>query len=286
MTQIVTLTSINAHTLRKWESRYSFLEPERTETNIRCYSDEQLKKLLNISILTRNGYRISKIDKMSDDEIHDLISNKLINDNPDDEISALIISTLDMDEVAFDSVLKEHILKNGLLATMTQLIYPFLNQVGVLWGINKVMPAQEHFISNLIKKKIFSTIDLLPYPKKNAPSILMFLTENEHHEIALLVAYYIAREFGWRVYYLGQNVPTENIRQVIEETNPKAMMSMFVTPTQVSIETKLQGILNQGNIPLFVSGNPNILEDIKENKQIRYLSHPDDFINQLKSLTS
>jgi len=285
MTQIVTLTSINAHTLRKWESRYSFLEPERTETNIRYYSDEQLKKLLNISILTRNGYRISKIDKMSDDDIYDIISNKLIVNNDEDDISALILSTLDLDEEVFDDVLKGHILKNGLLTTTTKLIYPFLNQVGILWGINRVMPAQEHFISNLIKKKIFSAIDLLPYPKKKAPSIIMFLSENEHHEIGLLLAYYIAREFGWRVYYLGQNVPTENIKQVIEETNPKAMMSMFVTPTQVPIETKLEGILDQGNIPLFVSGNPNILEDIKENKQIRYLSHPDDFINQLKSVT-
>lgn len=284
MTQIVTLTGINAHTLRKWESRYSFLEPERTDTNIRYYSDEQLKKLLNISILTRNGYRISKIDKMSDNEIYDIISNKLIDDNHEDDISTLILSTLEMDEEVFDGVLKEHILKNGLLTTTTKLIYPFLNQVGVLWGINKVMPAQEHFISNLIKKKIFSTIDLLPYPKKNAPSILMFLSENEHHEIALLLAYYIAREYGWRVYYLGQNVPTENIRQVIEETKPKALITMFVTPTHEPIETKINAILGQSNIPLFVSGNPNILEDIVENKQIRYLSHPDDFIKELKSL--
>ena len=67
MAQIVALTGVKAHTLRKWETRYNFLEPERTDTNIRYYSDKQLKKLMNIGILTRNGYRISKIDKMSDE---------------------------------------------------------------------------------------------------------------------------------------------------------------------------------------------------------------------------
>ncbi|WP_055443719.1 MerR family transcriptional regulator [Lacinutrix himadriensis] len=283
MAQIVTLTGIKAHTLRKWETRYNFLNPERTDTNIRYYSDLQLKKLLNIGVLTRNGYRISKIDKMSDTEIHQTISDKFISGNYEDEISALVVSMLDMDEVAFNEILRTQIVKKGLLATTTELIYPFLNQVGVLWGINKVMPAQEHFISNLIKKKMFAAIDLLAYPHKDAPSILMFLTEGEHHEIGLLLAYYIAREMGWKVYYLGQNVPTENIKQVIEEVGPKLILSMFVTPTEESVSGKIETILAQGDIPLLVSGNPTILEDISQDKRVEYLSHPDELIQILKN---
>lgn len=284
MAQIVALTGVKAHTLRKWETRYNFLEPERTDTNIRYYSDKQLKKLMNIGILTRNGYRISKIDKMSDEEIHKHIATTLIESSEEDDISALIISALEMDEVTFDSILKEQIVKRGLLQTTTQIIYPFLNQIGVLWGINKVMPAQEHFVSNLIKKKMFAAIDALPYPKVNAPVILMFLTENEHHEIGLLLAYYMARDLGWKVYYLGQNVPTENIQQVIDIVKPNAMLSMFITPTQESVKTKLDAILEQTNVPYWVSGNPAVIEDVMEDDRIGFISKPDDLILKLKQI--
>lgn len=285
MNQIVTLTGIKAHTLRKWETRYSFLEPDRTDTNIRFYSDNQLKKLLNISVLTRNGYRISKIDKMSDDEIHDVVTNKLLASNTEDEISTLVLSMLEMNEVKFDNIIKSQIIKRGLLKTTIELIYPFLYQVGVLWGVNKVMPVQEHFISNLIKKRFFSTIDLLPYPKDDAPLIVMFLPENEYHEIGLLLAYYIARELGWKVCYLGQNVPTNNIKQVINEIKPNAMLTMFVTYSDESVEAKVNSILEQGDIPLFVSGNPVNLEKIVGDNRIIHLTKPDDLINNLKKLS-
>lgn len=284
MAQIVTLTGIKAHTLRKWETRYSFLEPERTDTNIRYYSDIQLKKLLNIAILTRNGYRISKIDKMSSEEINEIISKTLIESNSEDDISTLVIGMLDMDEEKFDNVLKSHILGKGLLTTTTDLIYPFLYQVGVLWGMNKVIPAQEHFITCLIKKKMFATIDLLPYPKKGAPSVLMFLSEEEHHEIGLLLAYYIARELGWKVYYLGQNVPNENIKSVIEKSNPKALMSMFVTPTRQPIASKIQALLGDFDLPFFVSGNPTYFENEIAIKQVSYLSSPNELIAKLNEL--
>ena len=284
MAQIVALTGIKAHTLRKWETRYSFLEPERTDTNIIYYSDTQVKKLMNIAILTRKGYRISKIDKMSEEEIHEHISKSLLDSSTEDEIGALIISTLKMDEMAFDEVLNAHIKSKGLLETTTQLIYPFLNQVGVLWGINKVMPAQEHFVSNLIKKKMFAAIDALPFPEKDAPVILMYLTENEHHEIGLLLAYYMARDMGWKVYYLGQNVPTGNIRQVIDEVAPKAMLSMFITPTQESIQVKIDALLKEADIALLVSGNPEILEESMEDERVVYIAHPDDLIEKLNQI--
>ena len=193
--QIETITGIKAATLRKWETRYNFFETQRTDTNIRYYTDSQLKKLLNISVLMRNGYKISKIDKMSDEDIHRTIEDSLIESKAEDEISALIISMLEMDESKFDRVIKSQILKNGLFSTITKIIYPFLHQVGVLWGINKVIPAQEHFVSSLIKQKIFSSIDLLPIPNNDAPSIVMFLPDGEHHEIGLLLAYYIAKDF-------------------------------------------------------------------------------------------
>ena len=283
MAQIVTLTGIKAHTLRKWETRYDFLEAERTDTNIRFYSDIQLKKLLNIAVLTRNGYRISKINKMSEKEIHKTITELLINSTNEDEISALIVSMIEMNEEVFNNIIKSQIIEKGLVTVTSELIYPFLNQVGVLWGVNKVMPAQEHFISNLIKKKMFSAIDLLPNPLEDASSIMMFLPEDESHEIGLLLGYYIARQLGWKVYYLGQNVPTENIKQVVNITNPDVLLTMFVTPTQKSTKSIIEEILDFVSVPLLVSGNPKTLETIKDDKRVEYMNSPKDFINKLKN---
>ena len=150
MAQVVSLTGINSHTLRKWESRYDFLVPERTDTNIRYYTDAQLKKLLNISILRNQGVRLSAIGKMTDEEIHKMVEDALLESDQDADVKALVLSMINLDEQEFDNIIKSQILKNGILTTFTQVIYPFLHKVGVLWGINKIMPAQEHFVSNLM----------------------------------------------------------------------------------------------------------------------------------------
>jgi DNA-binding transcriptional MerR regulator len=282
MAQIVTLTGIKAATLRKWESRYSFLKPERTDTNIRYFSDEQLKKLLNISILTRHGYRISKIDKMSLKEMYQTVTGVLIDTNEgEDEINALILHMLDMNEAEFKNVLTKYVIKRGLFNTVVKLVYPFLKQVGILWGTDKVMPAQEHFISNLIKQKIFSAIEQLPLPAKSTSSIVLFLPEGENHEIGLLLTNYIAKELGWKTYYLGQNVPTRNLKQVVEIANPTLFFTMFITTNVDNVENMLNEICKQTATPILVSGNPINFKDVVLNKQTTYLASPDDFINYL-----
>ena len=129
MTQVENLTGIKAHTLRIWERRYNFLKPERTDSNIRFYSDEQLRLLLNIDILSRNSYRISQIDKMSVDEINNQVMLVMSQDSSDfkDEINALTLCMLKMDEREFEQVFKRNVTRNGLLSAIKNLIYPFLN---------------------------------------------------------------------------------------------------------------------------------------------------------------
>jgi len=281
--QIVALTGIKAPTLRKWETRYNLFEPHRTETNIRYYSDDQLKNLLNISVLLRNGFRISKIDKMSDEDIYAAVANSLIDSTYEDEISALVISMLEMDEIGFDRIVNAQIIKSGLLSTVVEIIYPFLHKVGVLWTIDKVIPAQEHFVSSLIKQKIFASIDLLPNPAKEASSIVMFLPDGEHHEIGLLLAYFIAKKLGWRVYYLGQNVPVQNINQVVEEVSPNAILTMLIASSRQNFLTQIDDVLAQNKIPFFVSGNPKIFEK-SINKNLIYLLNPGELITKLNDL--
>lgn len=282
MAQVVSLTGINSHTLRKWESRYDFLVPERTDTNIRFYTDAQLKKLLNISILRSQGVRLSAIGKMTDKEIHKMVADALIESDQDAEVKALVLSMINLDEQEFDNIIKSQILKNGILTTFTEVIYPFLHKVGVLWGINKIMPAQEHFVSNLIRQKICSAIDLLPIPPKDAPKIIMFLAEGENHEIGLLLAHFIAKQLGWRVYYLGQNVPYDNVKTMAELVNPNYLLTFFITATPLMVEDKVFRLSSEIKTPLLFSGSPVNLDPKNKDNMVTYLESPGALISVLE----
>jgi len=283
MAEIVTLTGINAHTLRKWESRYKLIVPHRTDTNIRFYSDEQLRKLLNIGILVRSGNRISQIDKMTDDEINEKVSKTLVDSKNSDEIDALIISMIEMDELAFDKTIDRNVQNKGLMATITEVIYPFLNQIGILWTTHRAMPAQEHFISNLIRQKIFAAIENLPLAKRDAPKIVLFLLEDEDHEIGLLLANYIAREMGWRVYYLGTKVPLENIEMVVEIVKPQLLLSLFILNRPKWVEAQIGLLTSKTDVPLAISGNYNNFSDIDIPSQVNFLKNPQEMITLLSN---
>ncbi|WKB81981.1 MerR family transcriptional regulator [Cellulophaga omnivescoria] len=282
MSQVATLTGINAHTLRKWESRYSFVQPERTDTNIRYYTDELLRKLLNVSILHRNGFKISKIDKMSNEELHANVTEVLLKPIDGDVLTALMLCLLEMNEREFVKILDGHILNKGLLQTVSDLIYPFLNQIGVLWGIDKVMPAQEHFVSNLIRQKVIAAIDNLTLPESDASKIVMFLPENEHHEIGLLLAQYIAKDLGWNVYYLGQHVPLENLKSVQQIVKPNLMLTMFITTIPDRVKDKIEEILNNTSAHLLVAGNPINLKEKYFEERTTYVANPSELITILQ----
>lgn len=285
MSQVETLTGINAHTLRAWERRYNFILPERTETNIRYYSDAQLKNLLNIGILVRNGYRVSSVDKMERAEIHELVNQILTthSDANNDKINGLVLSMLEMDEHAFTKIYNSAVADLSLLKTFTELIYPFLNLVGGLWTTNKIVPAHEHYISNLIRQKIIASIAGLPSPKEDAKRILLFLLEEESHELGLLLSSYIAKKAGWKVYYLGQNVPTKNIIEILPSINPDLMMTMIITPRLQDVNEVIEGLTKGNSIPLWLSGNPTLFENGLTTNKVSLITSPQDFEIQLKA---
>lgn len=283
MAQVENLTGIKGHTLRVWERRYTFLKPKRTSTNIRYYTDSELRKLLNVNILINNGYRVSKIDKMNEDEIHKLVLevNSHSSAHFDDDLNRLVLAMIEFNEDSFNNVFQRHVTRNGLLSTIVSLIYPFLDHVGILWSANKAIPAQEHFISNLIRQKLIAAIDMIPTPIESAGYLILFLPEKESHEIALLMANYIARDLGFKVYYLGQNVPMENIHEVDEKVSSDALITMFVTPIKEEYNLRFKEYFNNMNIPILISGNYN-MENVPGN--FEYIGSPDDLINRLKQI--
>jgi len=284
--QVEALTGIKAHTLRIWERRYDFLTPERTATNIRVYSDDQLKKLLNFGILVKNGHRVSKLGKMTDEEVYLEVTKVLADPSSEmnDEMKGLTLCMLEMNEEEFDNIFERQVIRKGFLKTITEVIYPFLQYVGVLWTTNKAMVAQEHYISNLIRQKLISAIERLALPPKDAPSIVFFLLEGEEHEIGLLLASFMAKSMGWKIYYLGQAVPLVNIKKVIDIAEPGLIMSMFITPKTHKINNFIDAVLEGNPVPYVVSGSIENMKAIPDSDRILKISSPNEFEGHLTRL--
>lgn len=213
-----TLSGIKAHTIRIWEKRYQIVSPQRTDTNIRYYDDEDLKRILNVAFLNKNGLKISKIAHASDEEIRKQIesfTNKEI-EAPSSAIDSLIVAMIELDEKKFNSVFESLHGQLGFEKVIIELIYPFLERIGVLWQVGTINPAQEHFISNLIRQKIIVAIDKQKVTEGTAKRFVLFLREGELHELGLLFFYYLLRNRGFDAVYLGQNVPFADLVRVIE----------------------------------------------------------------------
>ena len=207
------LSGIKAHTIRIWEKRYTLIDPHRTNTNIRYYTDDDLKKILNVAVLNRHGIKISNIAKLSDLELKEEIIRVSVSSQASDTIvDSMVMSMIDLDEYKMEALIAKSISKKGFTSTVTEVLYPFLEKVGIFWQSGDVYPAQEHFVSYLIRQKIIAAIDGLsntfnPQSKK----FLLLLPEGEWHEIALLLANYLIKEANHEVIYLGQSVPYSDV---------------------------------------------------------------------------
>ncbi len=215
------ISGIKAHTIRIWEQRYQFLKPCRTDTNIRYYSNEELKKLLNIALLNKYGYKISHIGKMQECELKEKIlalsnlqaqQERLVND--------LIQCMVDLDMQRFETILDNYIVARGIELTITQIIFPYLDKIGILWLTNHINPAQEHLISNIIRQKLILGIETVKASKKINKTILLFLPESEFHELGLLFVSYLLKSRGASVIYLGASIPLDDVAYVVKYKKP------------------------------------------------------------------
>lgn len=215
------LSGIKAHTLRIWEQRYSFLKPNRTFTNIRHYNNEELKTILNIALLNKYGFKISHIDKMTAAEISEKIlllnqtearQEKLIND--------LVNQMISMDMEAFSASLDLYIKTKGLEKMILEVILPFLEKTGILWVTNHINPAQEHLVSNILRQKLIAGIENCRPVATSSKKVVMFLPEGEHHELGLLFIHFLLRRKGITVFYMGADLPLEDLRYVADHKKP------------------------------------------------------------------
>jgi MerR family transcriptional regulator, light-induced transcriptional regulator len=251
------LTGIKAHTIRIWEQRYSFLKPMRTDTNIRYYNNEELKKILNIALLNKYGYKISHIDRMSDTEINDKIitlNNALAQQER--VINDLIQQMVDLNIEAFEANLTEYIRLRGIEKTINHIIFPFMERIGVLWITGHINPAQEHLVSNIIRQKLIVGTETVVSHLKVDQTGLLFLPEGEFHELGLLFIQYLLKSRGISVLYLGSNVPIEDVEYIIKAKNPDFLYTHL---TSVSHGFSFDRFITQASkkfdkIPFIISG--------------------------------
>lgn len=228
------LSGIKAHTIRIWEQRYNFLKPKRTDTNIRFYDDHDLKLILNISLLKDHGHKISKISKMAYADLSKEVQ-KITDKRSDqsEQIQALTLAMLDLDEERFEKIVSTNILRSGFEKTILSVISPFFTRIGVLWQTGAITPAHEHFISNLIRQKIIVAIDgQLGANTATHETFMLFLPEGELHEITLLFSSYIIKSKSHKVIYLGQNLPFSDLKEVYSVHNPRYLVSVFTSYPQ------------------------------------------------------
>ena len=223
------LSGIKAHTIRMWEQRYDILRPVRTATNIRTYSDDDLRRLLNVATLCSNGYRISKVAQLSEQEL----SQAVISCNEDahdycQQVNSLLAAMLEMNEPQLNRVLNQSIHELGFELAIMHVAYPFLQRIGVMWQAGSVNPAQEHLVTNLLRQKMMAATDVLA---SVLPAVarrwVLFLPEGEMHELALLFMNYALRARGHHVLYLGQNLPIKELQAVCATYRPHAICTVM-----------------------------------------------------------
>jgi DNA-binding transcriptional MerR regulator len=274
-------TGIKAHTLRIWEQRYELLSPNRSQTNIRKYNDSDLRHLLNVSFLYNHGIKISHLAKLAHSEIENKV-NELSKSNfaAEAQVDNFVAAMLTFDEQKFESTFEHCTKKIGFNATMTDVIYPFLQRIGVMWQTGIVSPGEEHFIINLVRQKLISATELVSKQKASkSGKCLLYLPENEFHEMGLLYYNYLLRSTGYETIYLGQSVPFNDVIKTVKHLQPKYLITILTCPkAEFDAQQHLNNLgLNFKTCKILVSGYSGTLEKLKIPKNTFLFKNPEHF---------
>lgn len=282
--QFSEITGLSKYILRTWENRYDFLSPDRTKTKIRIYNDHMVIRALNTSYLLKNGYKISKVAKLSDSHLSHLIYNIKNNDSSTKQsfyIHEMITSALQFDSEKFNATYKEGVAELGILSFYKEVVLNTLHKIGILWQTDRIAPSQEHFLSEHIKQKIAVESEKNSDKKNSKKNWLLFLLENEFHEIGLLFAKYLLIEKGDNVIYLGQNVSNQSL---IDVTKKVKIDHTLLFSTSNSSKKHIGNTLtflasNLKDINHVIVSNEVDQSNISDQKNINVINELADFID-------
>ena len=282
--QFSSITGITKFVLRTWENRYAYLKANRSETNIRIYNDEMIVRALNTNYLLEAGYKISKISKISEIELIKIVDEIKVNQIEGKEnyyINQIIISTLEFSTSKFNKVFEEGVLDFGILDFYKKVILTTLDRIGILWLTNRVSPSQEHFLSENIKQKLIVASDIYLTQEYKKETWLLFLPENEFHEIGLLFARFLLVKNGFNVIYLGSNLPYESLYQVDEKIKiDNTLMFSVSNSSKININSTIQYFeSNFQSTKNYIISKEITTKMIPKKSNINILSDVNSFIN-------
>jgi DNA-binding transcriptional MerR regulator len=286
ISELYQYSGIKPYTIRKWEERYNALTPARSSGNTRYYDGLQLKKLLNIVQLRNAGFKISTICEIDHNEIsinlNALYQEKTLIDSKEEfVIRGLLEAGITYDEEKFNYIFSISVKLIGFEETYTNVIFPLLSRIGLLWSKDDFTPANEHFISHLVIRKIYSAIDQLPIIKSPSQRWLLFLPEGEDHEIGLLISYYLIKKAGYSCIYLGPNLPEIDIVQTVVKSQATKLLTFIShNDAQENRNIFISNLLEIKNIEtICIAGNVENNVSIIFHNKIKYI---DSFV-ELKS---
>jgi len=269
------ISGVKAHTIRIWEKRYGIINPKRTESNIRYYTDEDLRHMLNVCILYKKGYKISKIAEMSEDEIRQEINShsSIGLMSGDDHLDALMLFIYELDSYNFNKVLDQHIDQQGLEETMKGLIYPLLDKISLAWLAGSFQSVHESFVSQIIKGKVQKCIEDLPDENDDKPKYVIYLAENEKEELSLLYLHYILKKRHCKVINLGTEV---SLRDTIQSCNTAKPDYLFTIMNREIPRQSFQNYIDQissnlGKTHFLITGYQVVTQMIERPENITVL---------------
>jgi DNA-binding transcriptional MerR regulator len=273
-----TLSGIKAHTIRIWEKRYDLLNPERTDTNIRLYTDDDLRHILNISLLVKNGFKISKVARWQQEEIREAILGVTKTNNTDEAyIDRLLLYMVNFDNVGFYNLLNEIQERYGIEEAIYRVVFSLFERIGTFWQVGSIFPAQEHYVTHIVRQKLIAEIDKIGLNPTRNQTLLFFLPENEMHELSLLYYSYLAHKQGYNVIYLGQFVPFNDLKKLQSHVKVDFVFTAFINSTTKELLEnyllELKAIFQQQKV--FITGwqvnylNPELPRNVKTVKDYK-----------------
>lgn len=285
---IENICGIKAHTLRVWEKRYGLLVAKRTDTNIRYYTEEDLKTALNISFLYRQGIKISKLAKLSQEELTSKVAELTeIDDSFEKNLDTLSISMLELDENKFTQILNKNIDQNGFDKTLEDVIYPLLEKINLMWVADSINEIHETFVLNIIKQKLIVEIDKLPCENKNSkkPKFLLYLPENESQKLSLYYMFYFLKKEQLPVFYLGPNKTISQLMLGVDSYKPDYIFTIINDSfSERAMRPYLEDISRQFSGKIIVSGYQAVNQSLESNEQYEILSSLEEVNQYIKSI--
>lgn len=284
---VETLSGVKAHTLRIWEQRYKIVVPERTDTNIRYYTDEQLRLILNIALLNKQGMKISKLANLDSFDIEQKVGEMQTSDSPFEYyINLMISSMIILDHEDFSAAVSKALDVYSFEKFCSDIVFPFLKRIGVLWMSGSINPAQEHFASNIIKRKIIIEIDKLNKHKEGGKEFLLFLPEGEFHELSLLVSEFIILNNGHNTHYFGSSLPVSDLKEILQLVSADYIFCVMLVNKDISeMQSQIETISNlAGDATVMIAGIIEVLNEINLPSNIKLIEDINSFSKFIKSI--